>query len=180
MGTAGVQWRAPPSHEDRFCRPSPRSSAALRHFRIETNKDGRAIGVTYFDGERRERFQRSRAVVVCANGAETPRLLLMSANTQFPNGLANSSGLVRKYLMFNYSSRALGIFEHELNEHKSVQVTRILHDFYDSDPRRGLGQPKEIRPLHLSRQEKRALESFLETLTGEAVPEQFLRDLHDR
>ncbi len=29
------------------------------------------------------------------------------------------------------------MFEHELNEYKSVQVTRILHDFYDSDPKRG-------------------------------------------
>jgi len=29
------------------------------------------------------------------------------------------------------------VFEHELNEYKSVQVTRILHDFYDADPKRG-------------------------------------------
>jgi choline dehydrogenase-like flavoprotein len=106
-------------------------------FRIDLNKQGRATGVTYFDSDRRERFQRARAVVVCANGAETPRLLFMSANGQFPNGLANSSGLVGKYLMFNYTSRALGLFEHELNEYKSVQVTRILHDFYNADPKRG-------------------------------------------
>ena len=89
------------------------------------------------DESGREHFQSAKAVVVCANGAETPRLLLMSANAQFPQGLANSSGLVGKYLMFNYNSRALGVFEHELNEYKSVQVTRIVHDFYDHDPRRG-------------------------------------------
>jgi choline dehydrogenase-like flavoprotein len=106
-------------------------------FRIDTNAQGRATGVAYFDRDKRERLQRARAVIVCANGGESPRLLLMSANAQFPNGLANSSGLVGKYLMCNYSSRALGLFEHELNEHKSVQVTRILHDFYDSDPKRG-------------------------------------------
>jgi len=106
-------------------------------FRIETGKQGRVTGVTYFDRDRREQMQRARAVVVCANGAETPRLLLMSANSQFPDGLANSSGLVGKYLMFNCTSRALGVFEHELNEYKSVQVTRIAHDFYDSDPKRG-------------------------------------------
>jgi choline dehydrogenase-like flavoprotein len=105
--------------------------------RIETSAQGRATGVAYFDAGRRERFQKARAVVVCANGAETPRLLLMSANPRFPHGLANASGLVGKYLMFNYTSRALGVFEHELNEHKSVQVTRIVHDFYDSDPKRG-------------------------------------------
>jgi len=105
--------------------------------RIETDPRGRASGVTYFDAARRERFQKARAVVVCANGAETPRLLLMSANGQFPQGLANASGLVGKYLMFNYTSRVEAVFEHELNEYKSVQVTRILHDFYDSDPKRG-------------------------------------------
>ncbi|HEY6644093.1 GMC family oxidoreductase [Povalibacter sp.] len=105
--------------------------------RIETDKRGRTTGVAYFDHTGRERFQKSRAVVVCANGAETPRLLLLSANAKFPQGLGNSSGAVGKYLMFNYASRALGVFEHELNEYKSVQVTRILHDFYASDPKRG-------------------------------------------
>jgi choline dehydrogenase-like flavoprotein len=105
--------------------------------RIEVDRQGRVTGVSYFDRDRRERMQRARAVVVCANGAETPRLLLMSANTQFLHGLANSSGLVGKYLMLNTNTRALGVFEHELNEYKSVQVTRILHDFYDSDPKRG-------------------------------------------
>ena len=105
--------------------------------RIETSAAGRATGVAFFDRARKERFQHARAVVVCANGAETPRLLLMSATPRFSSGLANSSGLVGKHLMFNYTSRALGVFEHELNEHKSVQVTRIVHDFYDSDPKRG-------------------------------------------
>jgi choline dehydrogenase-like flavoprotein len=105
--------------------------------RIETDKRGRAAGVAYFDRERREHFQKARAVIVCANGAETPRLLLMSANPSFPQGVANSSGVVGKNLMFNYASRTAGVFEHELNEYKSVQVTRILHDFYDADPKRG-------------------------------------------
>jgi choline dehydrogenase-like flavoprotein len=115
------------------CEVRPESYVA----RINTNAQGRVTGVTYFDRERRERVQRSRAVVLCANGAETPRLLLMSVSAQFPHGLANWSGLVGKYLMFNHTSRALGVFEHELNEYKSVQVTRIVHDFYDSDPKRG-------------------------------------------
>jgi choline dehydrogenase-like flavoprotein len=105
--------------------------------RIETNKRGRVTGVAYFDADKREHFQRARAVVLAANGGETPRLLLNSASPAFPQGLANSSGAVGKYLMYNYTSRALGVFEHELNEYKSVQVTRILHDFYDSDPKRG-------------------------------------------
>jgi choline dehydrogenase-like flavoprotein len=93
--------------------------------------------VAYFDDHGRKHLQKSRAVVVAANGAETPRLLLASESARYPDGLANSSGLVGKYLMFNYSSRVDAVFEHELNEFKSVQVTRVVHDFYDADPRRG-------------------------------------------
>ena len=39
--------------------------------------------------------------------------------------------------MFNSGSIAGAVFEHPLNEFKSVQCTRIVHDFYDSDPKRG-------------------------------------------
>jgi choline dehydrogenase-like flavoprotein len=105
--------------------------------RIDTDRKGRATGVAYFDRNRREQFRAARAVIVCANGAETPRLLLNSANAQFPQGLANSSGVVGKYLMFNTTARAQGVFEHELNEYKSVQATRVVHDFYNADPKRG-------------------------------------------
>ena len=39
--------------------------------------------------------------------------------------------------MFNQSSSSFGEFEHELDEYKSVQATRVVHDFYDADPKRG-------------------------------------------
>ena len=106
-------------------------------FNLPADTKGRLTGVRYFDRDRREGFQKARAVVLCANGAETPRLLLNSASSRLPNGLANSSGLVGKYLMFNQGSQVGGVFEHPLNEYKSAQVTRLVHDFYDSDPRRG-------------------------------------------
>ncbi len=106
-------------------------------FRLATSPNGRITGVHYFDRNRKGHFQKARAVVVCANGAETPRLLLMSASSQFPDGVANSSGLVGKYLMFNQFANTFGVFEHELNEFKSVQATRVVHDFYDADPKRG-------------------------------------------
>jgi len=43
-----------------------------------------------------------------------------------------------------------------------------------------LGGPKEIHPLHLSAEEKAQLKEFLRTLTGEPVPAEFVRDLHNR
>jgi choline dehydrogenase-like flavoprotein len=106
-------------------------------FRIVTNRAGRVSEVLYYDADGRERSQRARAFVLSANGAETPRLLFMSANPQHPFGLANSSGKVGKYLMFNTNPVALALFDQPLNEYKSVQVTRIIHDFYDTDPKRG-------------------------------------------
>ena len=106
-------------------------------FRIGMSAAGRATGVHYFDRDRKEQFQKARAVVVCANGAETPKLLLNSATNAFPDGLANSSGKVGRYLMFNKGGGAMARFEHPLNEYKGANVTRILHDFYDSDPKRG-------------------------------------------
>jgi choline dehydrogenase-like flavoprotein len=76
-------------------------------------------------------------VVVCANGSETPKLLLNSATDAFPQGLANSSGVVGRYLMFNKGGGAQARFERPLNEYKGANVTRILQDHYDSDPKRG-------------------------------------------
>jgi choline dehydrogenase-like flavoprotein len=105
--------------------------------RVEVGRDGRATGVSYFDAQKRMQLQRAKAVVVCANGGETPRLLLNSATPRFPNGLANSSGVVGKHLMFNTYFGANAQFEHPLNEHKSVQNTRIILDFYETDPKRG-------------------------------------------
>jgi choline dehydrogenase-like flavoprotein len=105
--------------------------------RVDTDAAGRATGVTYLDLQGGEHRQSARAVILAANGAETPRLLLLSDSPRFPDGLANSSGLVGRYLMWNAHADTFALFEHQLNEYKSVQATRIIHDFYDSDPRRG-------------------------------------------
>src|SRR2546430_2012582 len=104
--------------------------------RIEMDANGRATGAVYFDEKRVVHLQKAQAVVVCANGAETPRLLLLSANKQFPNGLANSSGIVGKYLMFNSGGVVTGQFEHPLNDYKGYAVSRVLQDFYELDPQK--------------------------------------------
>ena len=104
---------------------------------VELNPEGRATGVTYFDSQKRLQRQRARAVILSANGAETSRLLLNSGSSRFPGGLANSSGMVGKHLMFNTYFGVRAQFEHPLNEYKGVQCTRMVHDFYETDPKRG-------------------------------------------
>ncbi len=60
----------------------------------------RAQGVLYVDRITREPKEvRARAVVLCAQSLESVRILLNSANTRYPNGLANSSGVLGHYLM---------------------------------------------------------------------------------
>ncbi len=106
--------------------------------KIETDAKGRATGVKYFDADKKEVFQRAKAVVVCANGAETPRLLLNSSSSLFPHGLANSSGVVGKYLMPNGAGLAAGVFDHEVNGYKGIVATRVVWDLYELDPKLGL------------------------------------------
>ncbi len=106
--------------------------------KVEVDDAGRVTGVTYFDRTRAEIVQRAKAVVLCANGAETPRLLLMSKSNRFPDGLANSSGAVGKYFMPNGGNMVGGLFEHEVNGWKGAHVSRVIHDFYELDPKLGL------------------------------------------
>jgi choline dehydrogenase-like flavoprotein len=61
-------------------------------------------------------------------------LLLLSASSQFPNGLANASGLVGKYLMPNSAAMAFAVFDQPINDYKGFCVSRIIHDFYELDP----------------------------------------------
>jgi choline dehydrogenase-like flavoprotein len=104
--------------------------------RIELDAHGRAIGALYFDEKKAAHLQKAKAVIVCANGAETPRLLLLSANKQFPNGLANSSGYVGKNLMLNGNGVVTAQFEHPLNDYKGFAVSRVVHDFYELDAKK--------------------------------------------
>ena len=112
-----------------------RSDSYVR--KIEVDSSGRVTGVIYFDKDKKEVMQKAKAVVLSANGAETPRLLLMSKSNRFPDGLANSSGVVGKHLMFNGNVVANGMFPHEVQGHKGPVVTRITQQHYVPDPSLG-------------------------------------------
>ncbi|MCI0432745.1 MAG: GMC family oxidoreductase [Gemmatimonadetes bacterium] len=74
-----------------------RTAAMAREVTIAP--DGRVTGVAYIDkATGADEHVRARIVVLAASACETARLLLNSKSSQFPNGLANSSGAVGKYL----------------------------------------------------------------------------------
>jgi choline dehydrogenase-like flavoprotein len=78
---------------------------------ILVGKDGKARSVSYVDKTTGSEQQvRARAVVIGASACESARLLLNSKSPQFPNGLANSSGLIGRCLMDTPSSGVVGYF----------------------------------------------------------------------
>jgi choline dehydrogenase-like flavoprotein len=85
--------------------------------RIQVNHADRATGVDYVR-EGIWRFQKARNVVVAGYAIETPRLLLNSATDRFSNGLANSSGMVGRYLMTQANQAVWGISEREIRSYK--------------------------------------------------------------
>ena len=105
---------------------------------IETNDNGLATGVVYIDRNGRERRQKARAVIVCANGVGTPRLLLMNASGRHPNGLANRSGLVGKRLMMHPFASVLASFADPLDSWRGPFGQQVYSlEFYETDRSRG-------------------------------------------
>jgi choline dehydrogenase-like flavoprotein len=102
---------------------------------ISTDASGKATGAVYFDkaNDNREVFQKAKVVVLSANGTETPRLLLLSKSNRFQHGLANSSGVVGKYLMTGNGGGASGLFEKPLNEYKGCVTGAAILDYVPND-----------------------------------------------
>jgi choline dehydrogenase-like flavoprotein len=108
---------------------------------ITTERNGRARGVLYEDASGTEHEQRAGLVILCCGGIETARLLLLSASSQSPDGLANFSGQVGRNVTFHEDLYAVGLFDRELHEPvygwSGNYMNRISFDFYETDADRG-------------------------------------------
>jgi len=111
-------------------------SEAFAHRVNYDAKSGRVTGVSYFDNARREHELSAKLVVLATHAIETPRLLLLSANSTFSNGLANSSGCVGKFLMSHPTWQVFGTFDEPVNAFKGMQMGHVMvQDFYKPDSR---------------------------------------------
>ncbi|HTD49733.1 MAG TPA: GMC family oxidoreductase, partial [Acidimicrobiia bacterium] len=79
-----------------------------------------ARGVRYRDIDGNTHEVTARVVVVACGAWETPRLLLRSE-------IANSSGLVGRFLMYHFQTYVIGSFPFRLHGHRGRSVTH-LHD----------------------------------------------------
>ncbi len=101
--------------------------------KVVVGPDGLASGVTYIaDGV--EHFQRARAVAVAGYSIETPRLLLLSAERRFPDGLGNDEGQVGHYLMVQGAPQSGGRFDDEIRMFKAPPPEVSTEAFYETDP----------------------------------------------
>jgi len=116
---------------------------------IQHDKSGKASGVLYADKDGNQHVQKARVVCVAGNSIETPRLLLNSATSQYPDGLANSSGQVGRNYMRHMTGSVYATFEKPVNMHRGTTMAGIITDEAKHNPSRGFVGGYEMETLSL-------------------------------
>ena len=117
--------------------------------KIEHDDSGQVTGVVYFDQDGNEQRQSARLVCVAGNSIETPRLLLNSASSQYPDGLANSSGQVGKNYMRHMTGSVYAVFDKPVNMYRGTTMAGIITDESRHDTSRGFVGGYEMETLSL-------------------------------
>jgi choline dehydrogenase-like flavoprotein len=91
----------------------------------------RVTAAVYATPDGNEHRQTADAFVVACGGVETPRLFLLSASDHYPDGLANSSGLVGKFFMDHLFAGMGGVLDEPTRQNHVGFLTSECHQFYD-------------------------------------------------
>jgi choline dehydrogenase-like flavoprotein len=108
---------------------------------------GRVAGVEYMGRDGRHHLQRARAIAVAGYSIETPRLLLLSAQRGFPNGLCNNEDQVGRYVMVQGAPQVAGRFPDEIRMYKAPPPEISSEQFYETDPGRGFARGFSIQTV---------------------------------
>jgi choline dehydrogenase-like flavoprotein len=95
---------------------------------IEVDKMGKAEAVVW-KGEKGTEKSYGKAVVVSCGAIETPRLLLNSRTSLFPEGLANRNGLVGAYLMTHLAAGTMVYFDKPVKSYQGLPIDSRIWDF---------------------------------------------------
>ncbi|WP_265108520.1 GMC family oxidoreductase [Halosolutus halophilus] len=98
--------------------------------RLEHGPDAIEAAV-YATPDDQEHRQEADAFVIACGGVETPRLLLLSDSSHYPDGLANSSGLVGQFFMDHLFAGMGGTLEEPTRQNHVGFLTSECHQFYD-------------------------------------------------
>ena len=116
---------------------------------IEHDDSGKVTGVVYVDASGATQRQRARIVAVAGNSIESPRLLLNSASSMYPDGLANSSGQVGRNYMRHMTGSVYAIFDKPVYMYRGTTMAGIIQDESIHDPSRGFVGGYEMETLSL-------------------------------
>ena len=116
---------------------------------IQHDDNGKVTGVLYADKDGKQQVQKARVVAVAGNSIESPRLLLNSASSKFPDGLANSSGMVGKNYMRHTTGSVYAMFPKPVNMYRGTTMAGIIRDESRLDPSRGFVGGYEMETLSL-------------------------------
>ena len=117
--------------------------------RILHNEAGKVTGVEYFDADGNLQMQKARVVCVAGNSFESPRMLLNSASSMFPDGLANSSGQVGRNYMRHMTGSVYAVFDKPVKMWRGTTMAGIIQDESRHDPSRGFVGGYELETLAL-------------------------------
>ena len=117
--------------------------------KIEHDDSGKVTGVVYADKDGNRHMQKARAVCVAGNSIESPRLLLNSASSKFPDGLANSSGQVGRNYMRHMTGSVYGVFDKPVRMWRGTTMAGIITDESKNDPSRGFVGGYEMETLSI-------------------------------
>ena len=105
--------------------------------RITHDATGKVEGVEYLDASGNLHKQAARVVCLAGNSIESPRLLLLSASSQHPDGLANSSGQVGRNYMRHMTGSAYARFDQPVHMYRGETMAGIIADEAKLDTGRG-------------------------------------------
>ncbi|MGB2332769.1 MAG: GMC family oxidoreductase, partial [Litorivicinaceae bacterium] len=117
--------------------------------KIEHDKSGKVTGVLYADKDGKQQLQKARIVAVAGNSIESPRLLLNSASSMYPDGLANSSGQVGRNYMRHVTASVYATFDKPVRFWRGTTMAGIVTDESRHDPSRGFVGGYELETLAL-------------------------------
>jgi choline dehydrogenase-like flavoprotein len=117
--------------------------------KIEHDASGKVTGVIYADADGKQHVQKARIVCVAGNSIESPRLLLNSASSMFPDGLANSSGQVGRNYMRHMTGSVYATFDKPVKMWRGTTMAGIIQDEARHDPSRGFVGGYELETLSL-------------------------------
>jgi len=99
--------------------------------RLETGEDGRITKVHGKKPDGSSFTVKAKIYALCANTVENTRLLLLSRNNTFPNGLANSSGMLGKYFFSTGGAAIMGFIRKSRQPNRGPLSTGIVTDWVD-------------------------------------------------